>query len=55
MIIKTVQGNIFEAPFDHIVFGVNTEGYNDAGFAGQVASMFWPEIENTGEKFQSLF
>ncbi|MCL2280770.1 hypothetical protein FWC31_02685 [Candidatus Saccharibacteria bacterium] len=30
-----------------IAFAVNTEGFNDSGFAGQVAERFWPELANT--------
>lgn len=47
MIVKKVRGNIFEAPQKHIAFAVNTQGYNDSGFAGQVAS-FWTDLANTG-------
>lgn len=32
----------------HIAFAVNTQGYNDSGFAGQVSSVIWPELANTG-------
>lgn len=48
MITKRVRGNIFETQDNHIIFALNTEGYNDGGFAGQVARSFFPEIENTG-------
>ena len=47
MITDTVKGNVFEAPHAHIAFAVNTEGFNDAGFAGQVARN-WTELANTG-------
>lgn len=48
MIIDTVRGDALRAPHKHIVFAVNAEGYNDAGFAGLVSSRFWPELANTG-------
>ncbi len=48
MIIDQVRGDIFTAPQKHIAFAVNTTGCNDEGFAGQVASRFWPEIAHTG-------
>lgn len=48
MVIKTVQDNIFNSEAKHIAFAVNTEGYNDAGFAGQVASEYWNELANCG-------
>lgn len=48
MIIDRVRGDIFKAPQRHIAFAVNTQGYNDAGFAGQVAKKIWPELANTG-------
>ncbi|MDD4439711.1 MAG: hypothetical protein PHS04_17015 [Tissierellia bacterium] len=47
MIKKQVSGDILESPHKHIVFAVNTEGYNDSGFAGMVAR-YYPELANTG-------
>jgi len=41
MIVNMVRGNIFETPHSRIAFAVNTEGSNDAGFAGQVSSRYW--------------
>ena len=35
MVVKTIQEDIFNTEAKHIAFAVNTEGYNDAGFAGQ--------------------
>lgn len=49
MIIKTVQDNIFDSEAKHIAFAVNTEGFNDSGFAGKVASRYWNELANCGE------
>ena len=49
MVVKTVQDNVFNTEAKHIAFAVNTEGYNDAGFAGQVARKYWKEIANCGE------
>lgn len=48
MVVKTTRGNVFNTSHKHIAFAVNVEGYNDAGFAGQVASKFRPELANTG-------
>ncbi len=50
MIVDTIRGDVFQTPYKHIVFAVNTEGYNDAGFAGAVSSRYWPELANTGKK-----
>mgnify|MGYP001602394008 CR=1 FL=1 len=50
MIVNTTRGDVFQAPHKHIAFAVNTEGYNDAGFAGAVSSRYWPELANTGTK-----
>jgi len=48
MLVKTVQGDIFNSEAKHIAFAVNKEGYNDAGFAGQVSSKYWNELANCG-------
>ncbi|MEK7598774.1 MAG: hypothetical protein AAB487_03490 [Patescibacteria group bacterium] len=50
MIADTIRGDVFQASNQHIAFAVNTEGYNDAGFAGAVSSRHWPELANTGKK-----
>lgn len=50
MIVDTVHGNVFETSHTHIAFAVNTEGFNDAGFAGQVSSRYWEGLANTGKK-----
>lgn len=49
MVIDKVKGDIFASACRHIAFAVNTEGSNDAGFAGHVASRYWPELEEMGE------
>ena len=49
MIIKTVQDNILNTEVKHIAFAINTEGLNDAGFAGVITSSIWPELECCGE------
>lgn len=49
MVVKTVQDDIFNSEAKHIAFAVNTEGYNDAGFAGQISSKYWNELANCGE------
>ena len=48
MIVNRVRGDIFAASQKHIAFAVNTQGYNDAGFAGQVSSHIWPKLASTG-------
>ncbi|MDO4962773.1 MAG: hypothetical protein Q4E75_01555 [bacterium] len=48
MIIKTVQDDIFNSEAKHIAFAVNTEGYNDSGFAGQVSDKYWNELAICG-------
>jgi hypothetical protein len=50
MIIDTIRGDVFKTPHKHIAFAVNTEGHNDAGFAGAVSSKYWPALESTGAK-----
>jgi hypothetical protein len=47
---KRIRGDVFGTPCRYIAFAVNSEGYNDAGFAGQVALRYWPELENTGHQ-----
>lgn len=49
MVIKTIQDDIFKTDAKHIAFAVNKEGFNDSGFAGQVASKYWQELEYCGE------
>lgn len=49
MVVKTVQDDIFNSEAKHIAFAINTEGYNDAGFAGKVSSKYWPELAICGE------
>jgi len=49
MIVNVVRGDVLNSKFKKIAFGVNTEGYNDAGFAGLIAREFWPEIFVTGK------
>ena len=49
MVVKTVQDDIFNSEAKHIAFAINSEGYNDAGFAGKVSSEYWPELAICGE------
>ena len=44
MIVKTQAENIFDTEAKHIVFAINSEGYNDSGFAGVVAKRYWSEL-----------
>ena len=48
MVIMTIQDDIFNSKMKHIAFAINIEGYNDAGFAGQVAKRYWPELAFCG-------
>ena len=49
MLVKVVQDDIFNSDAKHIAFAINTEGYNDSGFAGQISSKYWNELSNCGE------
>lgn len=56
MITNKVRGDILSSKHGHIVFAVNMEGYNDAGFAGLVSNRYWPELANTGaQPFGKVF
>lgn len=46
MVTRTIQEDIFKTDVKHIAFAVNVEGFNDSGFAGQVSSQYWNELEN---------
>ena len=49
MIIDVVEGDVLaDADAKVVVFAVNVEGANDAGFAGQVARAAWPELAHRG-------
>lgn len=49
MIIDMKKGDIFESEATYIAFAINSEGFNDSGFAGVVAAKFWPELaDETG-------
>ena len=50
MITSKIKGDILKSEHEHIAFAINTEGYNDAGFAGLVARRFWPDLAITGER-----
>jgi len=45
-----VRGDILKTSCKNIAFAVNVEGVNDAGFAGEIARRFWPELIMTGTK-----
>jgi len=49
MVVKTVQDDIFNSNEKHIAFAINAEGYNDAGFAGQVSNLYWKELAICGQ------
>lgn len=48
MITRCIHSNVFNTQVKHIAFAINTEGYNDAGFAGQVSGKYWPELAHCG-------
>lgn len=48
MVKNEVRGDIFTTSDKHIIFAINTEGYNDSGFAGAVSRKYWPELANAG-------
>ena len=49
MIIARRSGDILSGEVKRIAFAVNTEGANDAGFAGVVSRRFWTELAEIGE------
>lgn len=50
MITRQVQGNVFTSGCRHVAFGVNDEGHNHLGFAGMVASRYWPQLGHPGQQ-----
>ena len=46
---KAYGTDILTSGQKHIAFAINTEGINDAGFAGLVSKKFWPELSNCGK------
>ena len=54
MIVNITRGDVFQSPHRYIVFAVNTEGYNDAGFAGAVSSRYWPDLANIENKLGTV-
>ena len=48
MSIQWSTGNILNGNHKIIVFGVNAEGVNDAGFAGLVSRLYWPKLATIG-------
>jgi hypothetical protein len=48
MIVGHKTGDVIHGPERHVAFAVNSEGYNDAGLAGNVAFNYWPELAETG-------
>ena len=48
MIIGITKGDIFGTPYKHIAFAVNTEGFNDSGFAGVISRRYWSKLANNG-------
>ncbi|HRK00906.1 MAG TPA: hypothetical protein PL089_14945 [Ignavibacteria bacterium] len=50
MISNVLCKNIFKTHLKHIAFAINTDGINDEGIAGKIASMYIPKFSNTGER-----
>ena len=49
MIIASKRGaDILAGGETRIAFAVNTEGFNDAGFAGVISRKYWPQLANAG-------
>lgn len=48
MILDIINDDILDTAHPVIVFAINYEGYNDAGFAGMLSREFWPELANAG-------
>lgn len=48
MIVQEIRGDVLKSSAGRILFAINAEGYNDAGFAGLVASRHWPALESFG-------
>ena len=48
MVVKTARDDVLNSEAKHIAFAINTEGYNDFGFAGRVSSEYWNELANCG-------
>lgn len=48
MIVETKSEDIFRGNEKHIVFGINSEGINDSGFAGFVSRRYWKELAYIG-------
>ena len=49
MIIESRTGDILAGNNKRIAFAVNTEGINDAGFAGTIARNYWSELAFCGK------
>lgn len=48
MIVDLKRGNVLTESDLPVAFCVNTQGFNDAGFAGQVSRNLWPELALIG-------
>ena len=49
MVIATKKGDILNNCERRIAFAINTEGINDAGFAGMISRRYWPELAHIGK------
>ena len=49
MIVNTFNHDMFKTNCKNIAFAINTEGYNDTGFPGEVADRCWKELSNCGK------
>ncbi len=50
MVVKTINDDVLKTKCAHIAFGTNTEGFNDFGFAGKIANLYWPELKYCGKQ-----
>lgn len=46
MVTKYTQGDVFASKHKTIIFATNTDGLNDAGFAGLVTRRYWPALHD---------
>ena len=49
MLIKSIQEDVLLSDEKHIAFAINKEGYNDAGFSGEISKLFWNGLDKCGE------
>ncbi len=50
MIKRVIKGNVFTTHLSDIAFAINTDGYNDHGFASQILMRYTGKFAITGEQ-----